>query len=83
MEPWTLIRLAGHRNMATTMRYIHPEDETTRQAMQRARDSVDHRAKEAVERARRAQEEVQRGDGFKDIVGFRDGAPPPLPAGRT
>jgi integrase len=54
MDPWTLMRLAGHRDMATTMRYIHPEDEPTRQAMQRARDSVDRRAKEAVERARRA-----------------------------
>ena len=54
MDPWTLMRLAGHRDMATTMRYIHPEDETTRQAMQRAQDSVERRAKEAVERARRA-----------------------------
>jgi len=45
MDPWTLMRLAGHRDMATTMRYIHPEDEPTRQAMQRARDSVDRRAR--------------------------------------
>jgi len=55
------MRLAGHRDMATTMRYIHPEDEATRQAMQRARESVDRRAKEAVERARRAVEESQGG----------------------
>jgi integrase len=66
MDPWTLMRLAGHRDMSTTMRYIHPEDEATRQAMQRARDSVDRRAKEAVERARHALEEVQGRDGFRD-----------------
>lgn len=68
MDPWTLMRLAGHRDMATTMRYIHPEDETTRQAMQRARDSVDHRAKEAVERARRAVEEAQGRDDSRDTA---------------
>jgi hypothetical protein len=66
MDPWTLMRLAGHRDMATTMRYIHPEDETTRQAMQRARNSVDRRAKEAVERARCALAEAQGRDDFRD-----------------
>ena len=66
MDPWTLMRLAGHRDMATTMLYVHPEDEPTRQAMQRARDSVDRRAKEAVERARRAVEESQGRDSFRD-----------------
>jgi integrase len=66
MDPWTLMRLAGHRDMATTMRYIHPEDETTRQAMQRARDSVDRRAKEAVERARQGLEQAQSRDDFRD-----------------
>jgi hypothetical protein len=53
--------------MATTMRYIHPEDETTRQAMQRARESVERRATEAVERARIAMQEAQQGrDNFRD-----------------
>jgi integrase len=66
MDPWTLMRLAGHRDMATTMRYIHPEDETTRQAMQRARDSVDRRAEEAVERARRAMEQAEGRDEIRD-----------------
>lgn len=60
------MRLAGHRDMATTMRYIHPEAETTREAMQRARDSVDRRAKEAVERARRALNETQGRDSLGD-----------------
>ena len=66
MDPWTLMHLAGHRDMATTMRYIHPEDEATRQAMQRARDSVDRRANEAVERARRALEEAKGRDDSRD-----------------
>jgi hypothetical protein len=60
------MRMAGHRDMATTMRYIHPEDETTRQAMQRARDAADRRAEDAVERARRAREEAQSRDSFRD-----------------
>ena len=68
MDPWTLMRLAGHRDMATTMRYIHPEDDTTRQAMQRARDAVDRRrVNEAVERARLALEKSQGRDKIRDI----------------
>lgn len=75
MDPWTLMRLAGHRDMATTMRYIHPEEETTRKAMQRARKQVDRRAQEAVERARRAME------GAKDRDEIRDSADSESPAG--
>ena len=70
MDLWTLMRLAGHRDMSTTMRYIHPEDETTRQAMQRARDALERRAKdaEAVQHARRAAlEEAQSRDKIGDI----------------
>ena len=67
MDPWTLMRLAGHRDMATTMRYIHPEDDTTRQAMQRARDAVDRRrVNEAVGRARLALEKSQGRDKIRD-----------------
>jgi hypothetical protein len=58
------LSFGGHCDMATTMRYIHPEEETTRQAMQRVRESVDRRAKEAVGRARCALEKD--GDGIKD-----------------
>ncbi len=61
------MRLAGHRDMATTMRYIHPEDDTTRQAMQRARDAVDRRVNEAVERARLALEKSEGRDKIRDI----------------
>lgn len=69
MDPWTLMRMAGHRDMATTMRYIHPEDENTRQAMQRARDAVHRRAQEALERARQAMEEAQGRDKIRDSAG--------------
>ena len=36
MDPWTLAYLAGHSNMATTKRYVHPQVENTRLAMERA-----------------------------------------------
>ena len=39
MDPWTLARLAGHRDMAITKRYIHPEDETIRAAIEKARSA--------------------------------------------
>ena len=37
MDPHTLAYLAGHSDMATTRRYVHPEDHTVREAMERAR----------------------------------------------
>ena len=37
MDPWTLAYLAGHRDMSITKRYIHPQEHTTRAAMDRAR----------------------------------------------
>lgn len=37
MDPWTLAHLAGHRDMAITKRYIHPQEKTVRDAMDRAR----------------------------------------------
>jgi len=40
MDPWTLAHLAGHRDMAITKRYVHPQAETIRAAMERARTSV-------------------------------------------
>jgi integrase len=39
MDPWTLAKLAGHRDMAITKRYIHPADETVRAAIEKARDA--------------------------------------------
>ncbi len=37
VDPWTLAYLAGHRDMSTTKRYVHPEHHTITAAMERAR----------------------------------------------
>jgi integrase len=37
MDPYTLAYLAGHSSFATTKRYVHPQKETVRAAMERAR----------------------------------------------
>jgi integrase len=36
MDPWTLAYLAGHRDMSITKRYVHPQQQTIRTAMERA-----------------------------------------------
>lgn len=36
MDPWTLAYMAGHRDMNVTKRYIHPQEQTVRAAMERA-----------------------------------------------
>ena len=38
MDPWTLAYLAGHRDMNITKRYVHPQEQTVRAAMDRAHD---------------------------------------------
>ena len=35
MDPWTLAYLAGHRDMNITKRYVHPQEQTIRAAMDR------------------------------------------------
>jgi len=37
MDPGTLAYLAGHRDMNITKRYIHPQEQTIREAMEKAR----------------------------------------------
>ena len=37
MDPWTLAYLAGHRDMAITRRYIHPQEQTIREALEKTR----------------------------------------------
>jgi integrase len=37
MDPWTLAYPAGHRDMNITKRYIHPQEHTIRDAMEKAR----------------------------------------------
>ena len=39
MDPWTLAYLAGHRDMNITKRYVHPQEQTVRAAMDRAREA--------------------------------------------
>lgn len=38
MDPWTLAYLAGHRDMNITKRYVHPQEQTIRSAMDRAQE---------------------------------------------
>jgi integrase len=54
MDPYTLGYLAGHGDFSTTKRYVHPQDYTVRDAMERAREvqgrhSSRHRDEKAVE----------------------------------
>jgi integrase len=37
MDPFTLHKLAGHTDMNTTKRYVHPSDEDVLEAMERVR----------------------------------------------
>jgi hypothetical protein len=38
MDPWSLHKVAGHRDMAITKRYVHPSDESVREAIEKARE---------------------------------------------
>jgi integrase len=38
MDPWTLAYLAGHRDMNITKRYVHPQAQTIRAAMERVQE---------------------------------------------
>jgi integrase len=38
MDPWTLAYLAGHRDMNITKRYVHPQEQTIRTAMERVQE---------------------------------------------
>jgi hypothetical protein len=37
MDPWTLAYLAGHRDMNITKRYLHSQEKTILEAMEKAR----------------------------------------------
>ena len=39
MDPFTLHRVAGHTDMKTTMRYVHPSDADMDEAIIKARES--------------------------------------------
>ena len=38
MDPYTLAHLAGHADFSTTKRYVHPREETIREALKRAEE---------------------------------------------
>jgi hypothetical protein len=40
MDPWTLAYLAGHRDMSITKRYVHPQEYSTRAALEKARAAL-------------------------------------------
>ncbi len=55
MDPYTLAYLAGHSDFSTTKRYVHPQAETVRAAMERVRSakgghSFGHSNEKAAER---------------------------------
>jgi integrase len=57
MDPWTLAYLAGHRDMNITKRYVHPQEQTILDAMEKARvvtgrHNSGHSAGNAVEQRR-------------------------------
>ena len=45
MDPYTLGCLAGHSDFSTTRRYVHPQEHTVRDAMERARNGQSGGAK--------------------------------------
>lgn len=56
MDPYTLAYLAGHSDFATTRRYVHPQAETVRAAMERARRGQGgHSSGHTLEKAAEAQ----------------------------
>ena len=38
MDPYTLAYLAGHSDFSTTRRYVHPQVQTVKEAIERARN---------------------------------------------
>ena len=54
MDPYILAYLAGHSDFSTTRRYVHPQVQTIRDAMERARvgqsgHSSGHNSSESIE----------------------------------
>ena len=37
MDPFSLHKVAGHRDMKTTMRYVHPDDDHIREVIEKVR----------------------------------------------
>jgi len=60
MDPWALAYLAGHRDMSITKRYVHPQEKTIREAMERARGGHNsgHNAKDPKNAADGVEQQV-------------------------
>jgi integrase len=56
MDPWTLAYLAGHQDMNITKRYIHPQQQTVLDAMEKARSAKGgHISRHSAENVARGQ----------------------------
>jgi integrase len=52
MDPWTLAYLAGHQDMNITKRYIHPQQQTVLEAMEKSRSAKGgHNSRHTAENA--------------------------------
>jgi integrase len=68
MDPYTLAYLAGHSDFSTTKRYVHPQAETVRAAMERVRGAKGGHSDEKAAEAPSAPAAVSTND-FSDLVG--------------
>jgi hypothetical protein len=59
MDPYTLAYLAGHSDFSTTRRYVHPQADTVRAAIEKARGghSIGHSQMETAEAQKASAEE--------------------------
>jgi integrase len=70
MDPWTLAYLAGHRDMNITKRYVHPQEQTIRAAMDRAAGASGHTfGHTGLRRPPAVNEEVLEVVGSKEVSG--------------
>jgi integrase len=65
MDPYTLAYLAGHSDFSTTKRYVHPQADTVRSAMQRAHEA---RGSHSFDHSRRNGSKI--GEGPDEPKGF-------------
>ena len=66
MDPYTLAYLAGHSDFSTTKRYVHPQADTVRSAMERAHEARGiHSFHHSAENASRSDKGAESINGFK------------------
>src|ERR1019366_10324703 len=52
LDPYTLAYLAGHSDFGTTKRYVHPNLNTAREAIEKARNAQDTRQTDSLNNRR-------------------------------